>query len=140
MLALGSAALVGVLARPARAQSPERGGTVTIRAWDPPHVDPFVTPGHNKDLEAVGIDARLNQKEYGAYVATDLLVRQRRTAEVAKRRELVNELQRYLVTRQHDLPLPSAIAVDVWDGALRNYDPNLGDDYGGRLQAAWLER
>jgi hypothetical protein len=28
----------------------------------------------------------------------------------------------------------------VWDGALKNYAPNLGFDYGGRVQAAWLER
>ena len=137
------------------------------------------------DLKAIGIDVKLNQKEYGAYVstvgvgkydamamgpqqpfldpdgylyssyapdsirnighvndpvATDLLVRQRRTADVAKRREVVNELQRYLATQQHYVHLPSAIAIYVWDGALKNYGPNLGYDYGGRLQAAWLER
>jgi hypothetical protein len=34
----------------------------------------------------------------------------------------------------------SEVATAVWDGALRNYGPNLGYDYGGRLQAAWLER
>ena len=28
----------------------------------------------------------------------------------------------------------------VWDGALRNYGPNLGYDYGGRLLSAWLDR
>ena len=28
----------------------------------------------------------------------------------------------------------------VWDGALKNYGPNLGYDYGGRLMAAWLDR
>jgi peptide/nickel transport system substrate-binding protein len=138
-----------------------------------------------KDLKSVGIDAKLNQKEYGAFVAsvaigkydamalgpqqpfldpdgylfssyfpesprnvghvndpvaTDLLVRQRRTADPAKRRELVYELQRYLATQQHYVQMPSAIAVYVWDGALRNYGPNLGYDYGGRLQAAWLDR
>ena len=26
------------------------------------------------------------------------------------------------------------------DGALANYGPNLGYDYGGRLMAAWLDR
>ena len=45
-------AAVGSIARPAAspAQAPKRGGTVTIRAWDPPHLDPYkagpsVTPG-----------------------------------------------------------------------------------------------
>jgi hypothetical protein len=28
----------------------------------------------------------------------------------------------------------------VWDPALRNYAPNLGYDYGGRLMAVWLDR
>ena len=32
------------------------------------------------------------------------------------------------------------IYVAVWDGALKNYGPNLGFDYGGRLVAAWLDR
>lgn len=27
-----------------------------------------------------------------------------------------------------------------WDGALKNYGPNLGYDYGGRLMSAWLDR
>ena len=138
-----------------------------------------------KDLKAVGIDARLNQKEYGAYVATvavgkydamafgpqqpfldpdgfltsayapdssrnvghvndpvvtDLLVRQRRTADAGRRREVLNELQRYLAVQLYYVPVPSALAVFVWDGALKNYGPNLGYDFGGRLQAAWLDR
>jgi peptide/nickel transport system substrate-binding protein len=43
-LALGGAALAPHLApTPARAQQPRRGGTVTIRAWDPPHFDPHLT-------------------------------------------------------------------------------------------------
>jgi hypothetical protein len=27
-----------------------------------------------------------------------------------------------------------------WEGAVKNYAPNMGYDYGGRLQAAWLDR
>ena len=138
-----------------------------------------------KDLKDVGIEARLNQKEYGAYastsvygkyesmaygpltpyldpdnflfgpyypghprnishvndpVAADLLVRQRRTVNGVKRRELVHELQRYLAGQQYYIQMPSAVYVAVWDGALKNYGPNLGYDYGGRLLQAWLDR
>jgi hypothetical protein len=32
------------------------------------------------------------------------------------------------------------VNIGVWDGALKNYAPNLGYDYGGRLAAAWLDR
>jgi hypothetical protein len=36
--------------------------------------------------------------------------------------------------------LASQVTIAVWDGALKNYGPNHGYDYGGRLMAAWLER
>jgi peptide/nickel transport system substrate-binding protein len=138
-----------------------------------------------RQLKDVGIDARLDQKEYGAYVATcrlgkfesmgfgpltpflepdnfvygqyatgeprnrshvndpvlnDLLVRQRRTADVGKRRDLLHEVQRHLARQQYYVHTPSPIYIGVWDGALKNYAPNLGFDYGGRVQAAWLQR
>ena len=136
-------------------------------------------------LKEVGIDAKLDQKEYGAFIAscyfgkfdsmtfgpqtpfldpdnflygmhypdeqknqshvndpvvTDLLVRQRRTFDVAKRRELLAEIQRYLAKQQYYIQLASGVYIAVWDGALKNYGPNLGYDYGGRLMAAWLDR
>ena len=138
-----------------------------------------------KYLKDVGIGARLDQKEYGAYVSTcfygkfdsmaygpqtpflepdnflfgqyypgelknqshindplvaDLLVRQRRTFDPAKRRELIHEIQRHLAKQQYYVQLPSTVAIAVWDGALKNYGPNNGYDYGGRLMAAWLDR
>jgi len=136
-------------------------------------------------LKDVGIDAKLDQKEYGAFIAscyfgkfdsmtygpqtpfvdpdnwiygmhypeelknqshvndpvvTDLLVRQRRTAEPAKRREILADLQRHLARQQYYVQLASTVTIAVWDGALKNYGPNHGYDYGGRLMAAWLER
>ena len=36
--------------------------------------------------------------------------------------------------------MPSAVYIGVWEGALKNYAPSFGYDYGGRLMAAWLER
>jgi peptide/nickel transport system substrate-binding protein len=138
-----------------------------------------------KNLKDVGIDAKLDQKEYGAYIGTcfygkfdsmtygpqtpflepdnflygqyypgetknqshindpvlaDMLVRQRRTFDVAKRREIIHEIQRYLAKQQYYVATPSSVYVAVWDGALKNYGPNLGYDYGGRLLAAWLDR
>jgi peptide/nickel transport system substrate-binding protein len=138
-----------------------------------------------KHLKDVGIDAKLNTKEYGAYIATtfygkydsmafgpqtgfqepdnflygqyypgeiknqshindpivaDMLVRQRRTHDVAKRREVIYEIQRYLAKQQYYVQMPSAIQIAVWDAALKNYGPNVSYDYGGRLLAAWLDR
>ena len=138
-----------------------------------------------KYLKDVGISAKLDQREYGAFIAscyfgkfdsltygpqtpfldpdnflfgmhypgeaknqshvddpivTDMLIRQRRIFDVAKRREVIHDLQRYLAKQQYYVQIPSGIYVAVWDGALKNYGPNLGYDYGGRLVAAWLDR
>jgi peptide/nickel transport system substrate-binding protein len=138
-----------------------------------------------KDLKAVGIEAKLDQKEYGAYQATcrvgkfdsmvygpltpfiepdsflfgqyytgeprnrshvndpaldDMLVRQRRTSEPKARREVLSQIERHLAKQQYYVQAPSGVYVAVWDPALKNYGPNIGYDYGGRLMAAWLDR
>jgi peptide/nickel transport system substrate-binding protein len=138
-----------------------------------------------KYLKDVGIEAKLDQKEYGAYISTcfygkfdamtfgpqtpylepdnflfgqyypgetknqshindpvaaDMLVRQRRTIDPVKRREVILDIQRYLAKQQYYVQMPSGVYVAVWEGALKNYGPNLGFDYGGRLMAAWLDR
>jgi peptide/nickel transport system substrate-binding protein len=137
-----------------------------------------------KYLKDVGIEAKLDQKEYGAYaasclvgkfdsmtfgpqttfiepdnylnqympgepknqshvndpVAIDLIIRQRRTFDTAKRRELINDVQRYLAKQQYYVQIHSGLSVAVWESALKNYGPNLGYDFGGRVTAAWLER
>jgi peptide/nickel transport system substrate-binding protein len=138
-----------------------------------------------KDLKSIGIEVKLNTKEYGAYIATtfygkydsmafgpqtpflepdnflygqyypgeiknhghindtvvaDMLIRQRRTQDLAKRREQIFEIQRYLAKQQYYVQIGSQIYNAVWNQALKNYGPNLGYDYGGRLLAAWLDR
>jgi peptide/nickel transport system substrate-binding protein len=138
-----------------------------------------------KHLKSVGIDAKLDQKEYGAYQAScrlgkfdsmvfgpltpflepdnflfgqyytgeprnrshvkdpaldDLLVRQRRAMDVKARRDIINDIQRHLAKQQYYVHAPTGTYIAVWEGALKNYGPNLGYDYGGRLITAWLDR
>jgi len=138
-----------------------------------------------KYLKDVGIDAKLDQKEYGGYFATcfqgkfdsmafgpqtnflepdgylysyympgepknqshitdpvvaDLIVRQRRTFDPVKRRELIHEIQRHLAKQQYYVQIHSGLSIAAWESALKNYAPNLGYDLGGRLTAAWLDR
>jgi peptide/nickel transport system substrate-binding protein len=81
-----------------------------------------------------------NQSHVNDPVLGDMLIRQRRTADVAKRREVLHEIQRYVATQQYYVYAPSGVYIGVWDGALKNYAPNLGYDWGGRLTAAWLDR
>ena len=198
--ATSAAALATLVPGRAGAETPKRGGTLAIRLWDPPHWDPYLTLAFRthysssfmddaialilKDLKAVGIDTRLNQKEYGAYISTsatgnyeamyygatpfldpdnylftnyapghprnvakvndpvltDLLVRQRRTPDPAARRRLLHDIQRHVAVQQYIMEIYSPVVIFVWDGALKNYGPNLGYDYGSRLVAAWLDR
>jgi peptide/nickel transport system substrate-binding protein len=138
-----------------------------------------------KYLKDIGIDAKLDTKEYGAYISTcfygkfdsmafgpqtpfldgdnylfgyyypgemknqshvndpvvaDMIVRQRRTLDPAKRREIIHDIQRHLAKQVYYTTSVGQVYTAVWDGALKNYGPNLGYDYGGRLVAAWLER
>jgi hypothetical protein len=67
-------------------------------------------------------------------------VRQRHALDPARRRDALAELQRHLARQQYYVQLASPVTISVWDGALKNYGPNLGYDYGGRLMAAWLDR
>jgi hypothetical protein len=34
----------------------------------------------------------------------------------------------------------SGRVVSAWESYVRNFGPNLGNDYGGRLTEAWLDR
>ena len=59
---------------------------------------------------------------------------------VQRLRELIHEAQRYLAKQVYYTTSVGTMYTVVWDGALKNYGPNLGYDYGGRLMAAWLDR
>ncbi len=65
---------------------------------------------------------------------------QRRTFDVRKRRQILFDIQRYLSERAYYLYGPSFQVVVAWVPAVKNFAPNFGHDYGGRLMAAWLDR
>jgi hypothetical protein len=65
---------------------------------------------------------------------------QRRTADVPKRREIIYDIQRYLAEKAYILYGPSVNAVAAWEPYVKNFGPNFGLDYGGRLMVAWLDR
>src|SRR5262249_46328436 len=69
---------------------------------------------------------------------TDMFLRQRRVQDPVKRRELILDIQRYLAKMVYRAEAYSTVLPVVWDSPLKNYAPNLGYDYGGRLMAAWL--
>jgi peptide/nickel transport system substrate-binding protein len=65
---------------------------------------------------------------------------QRRTFDDAKRREILLDIQRYLAEKVYVLYGPSVNAVAAWEPYVKNFGPNFGFDYGGRLMVAWLDR
>jgi peptide/nickel transport system substrate-binding protein len=100
-----------------------RGGSpVADASLQGPHV-----PG--EPLNASGVD---DPK------LTEMIRLQRRTLDVAKRREIVYDIQRYLAEQVYYSYGPSVSTVAAWDPRVKNFAPNIGHDYGGRLMAAWL--
>jgi peptide/nickel transport system substrate-binding protein len=71
---------------------------------------------------------------------TEMIKLQRRTFNVAKRREIIYDIQRYVAQHVWALYGPSVSAVAAWEPYVKNFGPNIGHDYGGRLMAAWLDR
>jgi ABC-type transport system substrate-binding protein len=71
---------------------------------------------------------------------TAMINQQRRTFDVAKRRELIFEIQRYISQQVYYLFDASVSAVSAWRPYVKNFGPNIGHDMGGRIMAAWLDK
>ncbi|HEY7649317.1 MAG TPA: ABC transporter substrate-binding protein [Methylomirabilota bacterium] len=71
---------------------------------------------------------------------TEMIRLQRRTYDVAKRREIIYDIQRYLAEQVYYHYGPSVSTVSAWEPYVKNFAPNIGHDYGGRLMVAWLDK
>jgi ABC-type transport system substrate-binding protein len=71
---------------------------------------------------------------------TEMIKLQRRTHDVAKRKQIVFDIQRYLAEQGLAGSDGSVKVVSAWDAHIRNYMPNNGYDYGGRLMATWIDK
>jgi peptide/nickel transport system substrate-binding protein len=71
---------------------------------------------------------------------TDMIRLQRRTFDVAKRKQIVFDIQRYLADQAFFGVDGSIRILSAWDAHIKNFMPNNGFDYGGRLMAAWIDR
>ena len=71
---------------------------------------------------------------------TAMIGQQRRTFDVAKRRDLIYDIQRYISQQAYYLFDASVSAVCAWKPYVKNFGPNIGHDVGGRVMAAWLDR
>jgi len=71
---------------------------------------------------------------------TDMINLQRRTPDVAKRKQVVFDIQRYLAEQAYAPVDGSVKVISAWEPYIKNYMPNNGFDYGGRLMAAWIDK
>jgi peptide/nickel transport system substrate-binding protein len=71
----------------------------------------------------------------------DMILLQRRTFDESKRREIIFDIQRYFSQQAYQLFVsPAARVVSAWEPYVKNFMPNIGNDYGGRLMSAWLDK
>jgi len=71
---------------------------------------------------------------------TEMIKLQRRTFDEKKRREIVFDIQRLVSQQVYYAYGASVSAVAAWMPYVKNFGPNIGHDYGGRLMAAWLDK
>jgi len=71
---------------------------------------------------------------------TEMIQLQRRTFDERKRREIVYDIQRHAAHHAYYLNGSSAKVVSAWEPYVKNWGPNNGFDYGGRMMAAWLDK
>jgi peptide/nickel transport system substrate-binding protein len=71
---------------------------------------------------------------------TEMIKLQRRTFDDKKRREILYDIQRYASQQVYYGFGASVSAVGAWMPYVKNFGPNIGHDYGGRLMVAWLDK
>jgi peptide/nickel transport system substrate-binding protein len=100
-------------------------------AWTDPEAYFYRTYMPGQPLNVMGVnDPKL----------TDMMKLQRRTFDVAKRKQIVFDIQRYLAEQALFGSNASVRVVSAWDAHIKNFMPNNGFDYGGRLMAAWIDK
>lgn len=102
-----------------------RGGATTP--------DPYLMnllPGRPQNVAGVN-DSKL----------TEMIMLQRRIFDEKKRREVLYDIQRHFAQQAYQFFVsPAARVISAWEPYVRNFAPNIGNDYGGRLMGVWLDR
>ncbi len=103
--------------------------TVRDGATDPDSYFSALLPGDPANTSGVN-DPKL----------TEMIKLQRRTFKESQRRDIVYDIQRYCSQQVYYACGPSASVVAGWWPYIRDFGPNIGPDYGGRLMSAWLDK
>jgi len=71
---------------------------------------------------------------------TAMLKAQRRTRDLAARKQILYDIQRYVAAQQYYVYTNANMITGTWQPYVKNYAPNTTFDYGGRAAVLWLER
>jgi peptide/nickel transport system substrate-binding protein len=71
---------------------------------------------------------------------TEMIALAQRTHDIARRRDIVFDIQRYVSQQVYYLFDASVNCVGAWKPYVKGYGPNIGHDVGGRLAGAWLDK
>jgi peptide/nickel transport system substrate-binding protein len=81
-----------------------------------------------------------NQSHVNDPALAEMIRASSRVLDDAQRREQIHAIQRHIAAQVYYIRLASGVYIAAIDPALENFGPNLGYDFGGRLQAAWWNR
>jgi peptide/nickel transport system substrate-binding protein len=65
---------------------------------------------------------------------------QRREKDAQKRKAILDELSRKAAINQYYIHFNSTVFVASWPPYVKNFNTNLGYDYGGRMETAWFAK
>jgi peptide/nickel transport system substrate-binding protein len=89
---------------------------------------------------AYASDSSLNTGHVNDPTLTAMVKAQRRTKDLAARRKIIFDIQRYAAEQQYYVYLFSQMITGSWQPYVKNYAPNQSFDYGSPAAALWLER
>jgi peptide/nickel transport system substrate-binding protein len=84
------------------------------------------------------LPGELNPSGINDQKLAEMMKLQRRTADQKARRNIVYDLQRQFSQQAYSGCGVSASVVAAWMPYVKDFGPNIGDDYGGRLLHAWM--
>ena len=71
---------------------------------------------------------------------TAMLKAQRRTKDLAARKQRIFDIQRYIAEQQYSVYTTAGTVTGTWQPYVKNYAINPTFDFGSRAAALWLER
>src|SRR6266478_4142238 len=71
---------------------------------------------------------------------TAMLKEQRRTKDLAARKQRLFDIQQYAAEQRYYVYTSAVMITGSWQPYVKNYAPNMTFDYGSRAAALWLER